>query len=72
MWLTNKFIEKPVLILIIFIVFFFACLGLAVGANMAKMAESNNRDYLIWNNERVQDYDMFMEAQQNFLENQND
>lgn len=53
MWLTNQFIDKPVIILIIFIVFFFACLGISVGADMAKMAESTNRDYLIWSNDRV-------------------
>lgn len=67
MWLTNVYVDKPCVVILITIVLSIICGFISVAIDGFKQADPHDREYLIWSNERVEDFDMFMLMRKRFL-----
>lgn len=67
MWLTNMFVERPFIVMILVIVTAIICSIISIALDGFKMAEKHDREYMIWDNQRVKDFDMFAIMRKAFL-----
>lgn len=56
--------------MVIIIAFALACMGISIAIDGFKMADSSDREYLIWSNERVKDFDKFYMIRKEYLKSQ--
>lgn len=67
MWLTNQFVNRPFIVILVTIVIACICSGISIAIDGFKMADPHDREYLIWSNERVEDFDLFILMRKAFL-----
>lgn len=58
-WLSKAFVEKPFLVILACAVIFLVTSIITFTEELYKLSENSDRDYLLWDNRRVKDLDMF-------------
>lgn len=68
LWLTKKFVEKPMLVITIGSIIFtiLSIITLPFALNSFEQVEQTTREYLIWSNERVKVMDMQIQMEDDF------
>lgn len=59
-WLTRAFVDRPFIVIAVCSVVFIICTIATVAGKLMEMSENGDRDYLLWDNERTQDFDKFI------------
>lgn len=72
LWLTRQFIKRPVIVMLITIVAVFLAIGVSIALEGFKQTESHDREYLIWDDIRVENFDLFFLMRQEFMQGQSD
>lgn len=69
---TNCCVKRPGLCCTISYIILFVICGVAIGLNYFELNEPGYRDYLIWDNERIIDWDMLEAAKVDLLKSDSD
>lgn len=65
-WLTKAFVNKTWIVITTCGIIFFICTIITITQKHLEMSENGDRDYLIWSNSRVEDYDIYEKIKENF------
>ncbi len=57
-WIGKLFVKFPIIIYLVAWIFFIIFIGLSIAFGLFTMSDQNNRDYLVWSEERVERMDM--------------
>jgi len=64
MWITNLFVDRPCTVLLSGIFFLFLVTVLSGALGYFEVMPSNNREYLVWTDQKVKDWDMLNAAKE--------
>jgi len=64
MMITNLFVDRPCTVLLSGIFFLFLVTFLSAGLGYFEVKPSNNREYLVWTDQKVKDWDMLNAAKE--------
>ena len=64
MMITNMFVDKPITVLFVGILVLFMITFISAGLGYFDIAVQHNREFLVWSDEKVRDWDMLEAAKE--------
>lgn len=70
LWLTKQFIDRPIIVMIVIIIAVIISIAISIALEGFKQTEASDREYLIWEDERVENLDLFFLMREKFMQGQ--